>query len=93
MALTWEAVKDPDEIKDYVLDWSSLLGEDEIVSSTWTIADGAGLVIDSESATATSTTIWLSAGVIGTTYHLLNRVTTSGGRTYDQTVKLKCKAK
>lgn len=93
MALSWPAVKDPDEIKDYRLDWTDLLDGDTISQSVWSVASGTGLVIDSQSTTATTTTLWMSAGALGETYDLLNRVTTAGGRTYDQTVKLKVRAK
>jgi hypothetical protein len=93
MALTWPAVKDPDEVKDYSLDWSELLDGDTIASSTWTVMAGAGLIVDESSYTDTVTTIWLSAGAVGTDYKLSNLVVTAGGRTYDQTVKLRVRAK
>ncbi|ATB03608.1 hypothetical protein CN100_01095 [Sinorhizobium meliloti] len=94
MALTWPAIKDPNEVKDYSLDWSALLGaSDTITSSTWSIDEGEGLMIDSDSHNGTETTIWLSAGSDGTNCSLVNRVVTAGGRTYDQTVRLKVRAK
>lgn len=93
MSLSWPAVKDPDEVKDYKLDWAAMLDTDTISTSTWSVAVGAGLVIDSNSKTNTDTTVWLSAGTAGVTYELLNRVVTAGGRTYDQTCKLKVKSK
>jgi hypothetical protein len=94
MALTWPAIKDPNEVKDYSLDWSALLGaSDTITSSTWTVDEGSGLVIDSDSHGTTEATIWLSAGTDGTNYALVNRVVTAGGRTYDQTVRLKVREK
>jgi hypothetical protein len=89
--------KDPDEVVDYSLDWGGTSIKpgrsygDVIMSSTWTVP--VGLVKNSDSFTATSTTIWLSSGTEGTTYKLNNRVVTSGGRTWDQTVKLKIKTK
>lgn len=85
--------KDPDEIKDYTFDWSSILGSDTIALSTWQVVSGTGLVINSPSATNTSntTTFWASAGVVGQTYQILNRIVTTGGRTYDRTRKLKMK--
>ncbi|TJW14459.1 MAG: hypothetical protein E5W82_10815 [Mesorhizobium sp.] len=92
MALTWDP-KDPDEVLDYVLDWEDRLDGDTIVSSAWTIPVGSGLTINSTSFTDTTTTVWLSAGVLLTTYELLNRVVTAGGRTMDQTVRLKVKSK
>lgn len=92
MALSWDP-KDPDEVLDYVLDWEDRLAGDTIATSTWTIAVGSGLTINSNSFTDTTTTVWLSAGVLLTTYELLNRIVTDGGRTMDQTVKLKVKSK
>lgn len=94
MALTWPAVKDPNEVKDYSLDWSDLLGaSDTITSSTWTVSEGSGLTIGSDSNTTTATIVWLSAGTDGTNYSLVNQVVTAGGRTYDQTVRLKVRDK
>jgi len=89
MAMTWQTAKDPDEIKDYVVDWTDRLAGDSIVTSTWIVPDD--ITMDSNSNTSTTTTIWLSGGVLGTTYEFVNRVVTSGARTYDQTCKLKCK--
>jgi len=86
----WEAVKDPDEVKDYSINWSPTLGSDTISTSTWTLAGGVGLVLNSNSFGATGTTVWLSAGTRGTTYLLRNRITTVGLRTYDMTVRLIC---
>jgi hypothetical protein len=90
MSLNWPAPKDPDEIKDYVVDWSDLLGEDTIAASIWIIPDG--LTKTSDSNTGATATIWLSSGVAGTSYALVNRITTAGGRTYDRTIKLKVKS-
>lgn len=90
MVMTWHTAKDPDEVKDYVVDWTERLAEDTIVTSTWIVPDG--IVKDSDTNTTTSTTIWLSGGTLGDTYELVNRVETAGGRTYDQTCKLKCRA-
>ena len=94
MALTWPAVKDPDEVKDYRFDWASILGDDDTIStSDWSISTGSGLTIDTETTDGTETVVWLSDGTDGTTYTLLNRITTTGGRTYDQSARLKCRSK
>ncbi|GAA2888095.1 hypothetical protein GGQ99_004794 [Aminobacter niigataensis] len=93
MAEVWEAPKDPDDVKDYELDWTARLPGDTISGSTWSIAVGTGLVIDSSSHTNTVTKVWLSAGTAGVNYELLNRVETTGGRIYDQTMKLKVRAR
>jgi len=88
-AITWES-KDPDEVLDYSLDWSTRLGADTISTSDWPDFP-AGLTNDNETNTTTTTTIWLSGGTAGNTYQLTNRIVTTGGRTYDQTVILFCK--
>lgn len=93
MSISWTPVKDPDEVKDYSLDWSALLVDDTISTSMWTLASGVGLTIGASSNTDTLSTVWLSAGTAGVNYELLNRVVTTGGRTYDQTVKLKVRVK
>ena len=68
MALSWDARLDPDEIKDYSMNWSDLLDGDSLASSTWSLsskATGYGLEIDTskpdsgEPFTSTATTVWL----------------------------------
>ena len=76
--------KDPDEDQDYSVDWSSYLGTDTISTSTWTIP--TGLTGGAESKTATTTTVWLSGGVGGQEYEVLNEITTVAGRTYQKTL-------
>jgi hypothetical protein len=83
--------KDPDEILDYQVDWTDRLGEDTIATSAFTVP--AGLTKDSESSTDTAATVWLSGGTLAASYEILNRITTAGGRTMDQTVKIRIKAK
>lgn len=89
MALSWEAPKDPDEVKDYSIDWLKLLGTDTIIASNWIVP--SGLTKDSDSFSDSATIIWTSGGSAGESYSLTNRITTAGGRTYDRTVKLKMK--
>jgi len=106
-ALKWAGSKDPDEIEDFVVDWTARLAPgDTIATSTWpNPPSGITIVTNSFSNNAslwngTTTllnryysTIWLSSGVLGQTYLFTNRITTTGGRTYDQSVKLKVKTR
>lgn len=91
MSKTWDRSKDPDEVVDYDLSWADQMtaDADTIVSSTWTVP--ANITKNSSTNTATRTKVWLSGGISGETYTLLNRVVTTGGRTFDQSVKLKMK--
>lgn len=78
--------KDPDEILDYQIDWSERLGTDTITTSIWILP--VGITENSNSFTDTTATIWLSGGTDGARYDLVNRVTSSGGRTLEQTISL-----
>jgi len=89
MALSFPASKDPDDVADYQVDWAAFLGTDTITTSTWIVPDG--LTKNSDGKSSTATTIWLSGGTGGALYLLVNRIVTAGGRTYDQSVKLKVK--
>lgn len=80
--------KDPDEVLDYRIDWTARLGTDAIATSVWTLTEAAGLTIDSETETTTATTVWLSGGTAGEVGVLLNRITTTGGRTLEETAAL-----
>ena len=84
-------IKDPDAVLDYEIDWSDWLVTDTISASTWT-AD-TGLTVDSDSFTDTATTVWLSGGVVGTSYEVVNHIATASGREDDRTIVIKCKNK
>lgn len=74
--------KDPAEVLDYQVDWdgvNSWLQGDTITSATWTVP--AGLTQVSDSRTATTATVWLSGGVVGSRYTVSCAITTAGGRT------------
>ena len=91
MPLSWP-YKDPDEVLDYELDWSTHLDTgDTISSSTWTVP--AGLTKNSDTNGDSTTTIWLQGGTEGTTYTLLNEIVTAGGRTEQQSVTLSVRSK
>lgn len=90
MSLSWPN-KDPDEVLDYQIDWTDRLASDTILSSSWTVP--AGITKDSDTFGSTSVIIWLSDGAAGETYSITNRIVTAGGRTMDQSVRLRIKDK
>lgn len=90
MALNWPD-KDPNEVLDFTIDWSETLGADTISSSSWIVP--SGITEDSDTNTATTTTIWLSGGTEDERYSLVNRIVTLGGRTFDQTVRIRVRTK
>jgi hypothetical protein len=89
--------KDPNEVKDYDLIWTSELAGDTIVTSVWTLAAGSALTINSSSyqtsSTSSITKVWLSGGIIGQVYTLTNTITTAVGRTEDAVVQILIQAK
>jgi hypothetical protein len=98
MGYMWDARYDPDEVKDYTVDWTDLLDSDTISTSAWTIpAAATGLTKDSDTNTTTATTIWLSvtdpatnrAALVGKSFWLVNKITTAGSRTYERQIKLR----
>lgn len=75
-------VKDPNAVKDFALDVTEWLAGDTITGTpTWTVP--SGITKDSQSNTTTTATVWLSGGTEGTTYELVCRIVTTGGRTED----------
>lgn len=86
--------KDPNEVLDYELDWAKpddprLLTGESLATSVWSVVEG-DVMIDSSNFTAQGlSTVWLSGGSDSTKCILLNRVTTSAGRTYDKSVVLR----
>lgn len=67
--------KDPDATLDYAIDWTQWLVDDQITNSTWEVP--AGLTIENEVFTSTSTVVWLSGGEVGKTYTITNHITTN----------------
>ena len=91
--LVWPR-KTPDELLDYTCDWASELAESEtIATSVWMLLDSPGtapdLRITNETLNPTNAIVWLADGVPKKKYHLTNKITTSGGRTIEQTIWLR----
>lgn len=78
--------KDPDEVLDYVGDWSAWLGTDTIATASWDVPEG--ITDDSTSTTATTTTIWLSGGTAGAVYDVSCCASTAGGRVGCRTIRV-----
>lgn len=79
--------KDVNAVLDYRFDWSDWLQTGETIStSSWTTA--SGITLSTASATTTTATMWLSSGVNGVSYDLVNRIITSSGRTDDRTIRI-----
>lgn len=101
MRIEWPD-KDPNEVVDYLLDWSRYLAVGEKLQTvTWTI-NGYGafeeelppaLTKGVEGKTDTTATIWLQDGTVGVKYRIGCRAVTDGGRTLDATATLRVRQK
>lgn len=80
-------VKQSGAVLDYVQDWTDWLAGDTISSSDWAVT--GGLVVDSDTNTTTTTTVWLSGGTFGATAEATNTIVTAGGRTGKQVLTVR----
>ena len=89
--MTFKDIKDPGATSDFSIDWSDMLGEsspiDTIVTSSWTVNNGATVTLDSN--TTSTATAWISGGTDRKYCELTNTVTTDAGRTYERTIAVK----
>lgn len=108
MTKTWPN-KDPDERKDFDIDWTPyllLFGEtvpsdviNNAIPSRWKIEGDGALIKDSQQDGATLTKIWFPAGsstgggTVGQQYKCTNRVTTFAGRILEQSGVLTIKSR
>lgn len=83
--------KDPDDVLDYVFDWTRWLDGDTISTSTMTTE--AGLTEDSDDNDTEKATVWVSGGTAGTTYTVANKITTANGRTAERTISIRVEEK
>jgi len=80
--------KDPTSILDYPMNWADWLQPGEIIlTSEWIVP--IGLTAERDYFTTTATVVWLSTCVVGQTYPITNRITTSDGRQEDRTFRIK----
>lgn len=87
MTYSWP-VKDPSDVLDYGIDWSTALdANDTIATSSFSITP-SGLTAGTEAKTLTATSIFLSGGTAGQVYSVVNTITTVLGRTMQRTVSL-----
>ena len=91
----FNAIKDPDAILDYGIDWTAWLQGDVITESTWTVPPGNGLVAVSSSinSAGTQTVVWLTGGVLEAVVPVANHITTLSGRQDDRTILVQVRSK
>lgn len=87
-----EIEKGDDETLDYGISYVDLLADDEsIVSSAWTVA--TGLTGGAETVIDQVAVKWLSGGSAGRSYWVDNVATTSAGRTFERSFRVRVVAR
>lgn len=85
-----EIIKDPDAVLDYTIDWAAWLDDISDTITSHTVTAATGLTCSTSTVVGKTVIMWLSGGTAGTTYQVTCRVVTTGGRTEDQTIFVKC---
>lgn len=94
--MSFEAEKAPNEVLDFIIDWSVELAlsdpVDQLSTSAWSLSDahsddltlGAGSISGDDTIVRTS-----GGGRLGVRHFLTNRVVTVGGQTWDRRINVK----
>lgn len=80
--------KDPNEVAPFQNDWSDLLNEDTISSSTFSVVSGSVTIVTQDN-TDTLARCALSGGTLDETCEILNHIVTEAGYEWDQTTVLR----
>ena len=86
-------IKDPAGVLDYKVDWGTRLDSaspaETIDTSAWRVEPAPSpleLKVDSDTKTNTTATARVSGGVRTKVYRLINKITTSAGRTDERSI-------
>lgn len=84
--------KGDDEALDYGIDYADLLADGETINnSVWTVP--AGLTEGIAGASGAIVTQWLSGGTAGQSYDVDNVMTTSAGRVFERSIRVRVVAR
>jgi hypothetical protein len=97
MSAHFEAEKAPDEVLDFIIDWSVEMAlsdpVDVVSSSDWSLGDanpddltlGAGSIVGTDSTVVRAS----AGGRFGVIHYLVNKVTTASGQIHQRTIDVK----
>lgn len=81
---TFDEIKDPDDQLDYRIDWNPRLNDEEIINTAvWSVVEG-DIEITSSIIDGGFAVVWVRGGTPNQRQLLNCRITTSGGRQFDQ---------
>ena len=86
-------LKDPDAVLDYTIDWGAeyLAAGELLAASLWSVEpdETGGVSVAGSDFDASTTTAKAAGGIAGRLYSLVNRITTSAGRTDDRSILIR----
>lgn len=85
---TWQRPKDPDELLDYVFDFSLELDTGDTISSYTLFVDRGHCTVSTSSKTSDAVTAWFAGGESGEVCEITCRIVTAAARTFDRTGRL-----
>lgn len=80
-------IKDPNATLDFGFNWSEWLEGNESIYS-YVITAASGITKVSDTNTTGSVIVWLSSGSPGVRYSIACRITTTGSRVDERTIKI-----
>jgi hypothetical protein len=85
--------KDADEVLIYPIDWSGRLGDDTIISASFSVSSGDVVIASAEHDEDTISQATISGGTSGTKAKVLCQIVTGDGQTLQQTATLVVRAR
>lgn len=80
--------KDANATLDYVFDWEAFVDADTDTIASANVISPAGLTVTGTTVTVSTVRVFVAGGVEGTTYPIINRIATAGGRREDKVLEL-----
>lgn len=82
--------KRPADVLDYDIEFEDWLTDDDTITTVASdVSPAGGLVVDSVQIVGTSIKVWVSGGVLNTTYDVSITVSTQGGRVKEECFKVR----
>jgi len=83
--------KDPDEVRDYPIDWSRDLPPGVTITDSQFLPADPALIVETDSSEPTATGVRFSGGTPNTRTKVTNRATLSDGQIHDWTFIVVCR--
>jgi len=80
--------KNPDSQLDYNIQWEEWLEGDTILSSSWDVPAGLNQLASNYTVEGLAT-VWLSDGIVGIEYEVVNTIVTLAGRMDQRSIFIK----